>query len=602
MMLRQIFGFFCRPICAIVTSALVLFLLSLQGVDLADEGFWMSNARFALEKPESVQYAFSYWLTVVTTAIWGRWISDTALSYRWLGVLVRMMVVVMAACSLKAIVKPRSLGVGILWGVLLSTGSTLVLYGSSYTALFYMAAVTLLLKGSLAICEGSNRIRCGCLLLFIAGVILGSSVFVRIPNLTSALLVVIPVGCVVIMQGVDVRLMLMSVGLVGCGWSIGFAAMALLVFCVGHGAHFLAMLDLFREIASHGHHSVGLLILVQLKYYLWAVSLALVVVVMLCLGLVALRLIELKLKFAWNVYVVHLISAVGCLLLFVACIRYWMARLAILIPAGSFLLAFVYVLFRGGNRVRKCYWLGAFILLGVQPLGSDVPFEANKFVLPFVMPLFVDIFMSTEGLLRQNVARILGAMNVRALFSWAFGALFVSMAVYAYQGVTRDCSNRLRLTESIPLPQYKGLFTTPERKNAVMEIVDNVGQLLKDEESFVVFPCLPGLHALLNKPSALEGTWSSLFPPEVMKDQFELAMVRNGKLPIVVLQKTNTCMYDWPLRRTPFWRNGESMSKVHQAMHEILSDFRYNIVWENEDVAVYKPVEGGMNIDEKGSE
>lgn len=556
-----------QTISLFVFLGLYLVFMCFQGLDLADECFWLSNARYILTDPQSVTYAFSYWFSVLTTALWGKIFSDSILSLRILNALVKFITAIVAYLILRKDVQRGPLAVGVIWGVFLSTGSTNVLYGSAYTGFFYVCASAVLILAF----RRQSRV-----LFFAGGVILGLSVLARIPNVTSIGFALTPLAMSWLMRRrVDRRDVSYSMALLA-GWMCGLMVMVALMFLLSHGQYFLDMLSMFREIAEGGHHSIKLLICVQLAYY----ARVLVMALALFGGVFLIGKINRYVDHAgWQrIGLCFLYVAFG-IMVFWGSTYYSQLRPAVFIPVGLFWVSAFRVLLFGHDKTKKPVWMVVGVMLAIQPLGSDVPFEANKFVLPLVMPLCVGY------LLRYSPDNSSGAMKVCIV------SLISAMFAISIVDIARDAHDRSRLTCSVEsIPEFKGIYTTKERAESIKELVVNVRCTMGDERLLLTFPCMPGLYALADKTPYIEGTWSRLFSA----NQFECMISRAKKryrdrLPYVLEEKWNTAWPEWPGVRLKYIDQQSRHYPLVVAVRDFLRRNRYRTVWENEDFILHEP-------------
>ena len=562
-------------VTSFVALSALLVALCFQGIDLADEGFWLTNAKFALSKPESIFYSFSYYFSVLTTSIWGRYVSDTLLSYRILGSLVRIGTIFACICCLYRVIEPLSLSVGVILGTLLSCGSLCFLYGSSYTGFFYVLSIIAIVKGMEPFAMTMRTWR-SAVWLAIGGFFMGASVYVRVPNITSIAFFLVPLAGLFFHRQLFLGNVLFCILSVCVGWVLGFAVLTAIVLVIGHMEYFCAMLEMLRGIAKSGHHSMGILIAAQLKYYvralLWG---GFSLISLLCCGKL-LQCMQSKFRQSYSPVITGATHLLFTLCIVALCLRGSMSRVGSMMSVGLFLLAVVAEIFIFKQHANiKLIWFAGLILFGIAPLGSDCPVDANRYVLPFVMPLCVGALMKRNSLIG-------GERLVKCLIF----ALVISVSIYVWRGAARDEPDRTRLTCSVDVPEYCGMFTTSERARAIEDVVRNVRRLVADVETLLVFPHSQGLYACVDRPPFLECASSNLYDTNTWDAAIERAWARyRGRLPLVVEEKWATGYSAWPRVRIPYI---SKESPYYKKFAEFLQKNGYALVWENEDFKVWK--------------
>lgn len=567
-------------IATLVAVAALIVSLCFQGIDLSDECSWMSSANFMFTHSESVLYFFSYYLTVLTTAVWGHFVGDTILDYRILGALVRIAAIVVCFVFLYKRLTTLPLVLGIGYGALLSLGSLLVLYGSSYTCFFYIIAVVLLLMAN-----APNRRALPW--LAVGGFVLGVSTLVRIPNVTSVGFFLIPVAHLYLCRELTLKKMVVQLSALAAGWVLGLGVVVAIMVTLGHLEPFMVMLEMFRGIAKDGHHSIGLLIRVQAMYYFRALMYGGGAFVAILVETAVFSRLEHVLNTRVLGWLMHSALFLSAVLLAALCIIGADSYIAGYVPSGLFLVALVFALVKGPSPMKP-FWFAALVLLGIAPLGSDVPFEANRCVWPFLMPLCLDAFLTKNGVVRVTMARRFSDRVFVAAFRYALLALIVSICVYLYWGGLRDCKNRIRLTEPVAIREFAGLRTTPERARALEELSAQAKKYAADEESMLVFMKLPGLYSIVGLPPFLEGVNSNLYTLRLIDAAFDKALkAHGGKLPLVVEVKSDTD-YNFPFEHKTRVTEKSEQYPLFKKFLDFVQRHGYTVVWENEDFKIYK--------------
>lgn len=166
----------------------ILFLFQLifipQGLDFADEGFFMTFYQQIFNDPESVTYAFMYWFAgVLGGSLYALFPEGGLLLMRFAGVLIIVLTAAFVCRILKPYLPLWTIRVGVAMSVLYIFDDVPSLYYNNVSALLYVVGIGLLLKGIRA--ENSKGWIIG------TGMIFALNAFTRIPNVLGVVFVLI---------------------------------------------------------------------------------------------------------------------------------------------------------------------------------------------------------------------------------------------------------------------------------------------------------------------------------------------------------------------------------------------------------------------------
>lgn len=234
------------------------------GFELADSGFHLTAFDNIFDAPDSVSYNFMYYLTnVIGGGIMKLLPNIGILGFRVVGAALVDIALLLIFCSLRKDIPIVHLLIG---GILVVMSYIQIPYSFNNgicTCFLYVCALLLLYKGLVS--ERS-------LLIFYSGIFVGINIFSRIPNLLAVGLVLIVLLHNYI-EGSKQKSDWRSAWLFLLGVILGIIIMLVLINSLGHSPAFLETINvLFRKgTSSSDAHSAGLLIWVQLYFYLNAI-------------------------------------------------------------------------------------------------------------------------------------------------------------------------------------------------------------------------------------------------------------------------------------------------------------------------------------------
>ena len=167
----------------VIIIVLIQALISFQGFDVCDEGFSLTFYQQFYRHPENVEYNFVYWLSGLIGGLWyNLFPKGGILWFRILAIVFNTSTFILGYKILKPYLGNLCTLVGLAMALFVNNYGYLVFYHNPLTALMALIAIYFLLKGMKT---GKT------LFMVLSGIVVGLSVFARIPNITLVLLMLI---------------------------------------------------------------------------------------------------------------------------------------------------------------------------------------------------------------------------------------------------------------------------------------------------------------------------------------------------------------------------------------------------------------------------
>lgn len=220
--------------------ALFYTVLGIQGFDMCDEGWVLSGFQQMFNDPESVQYLFLYYLSEYVGGLWYMlWGGCGIFGFRLLAMLVITATAYIVYRMMRNYVPQWCIMAGMFWAFLCAGYGMMVFYHDYLTALLAVGASYALF---LSLQKDSPR------LMMLSGFIIGINVFVRLPNLSLVLLILLLVPYY--RRNRDARKALRMLLYAVSGFAAGVVSVLALMAVSGH-------YDIFMQAVEDGFSAVG---------------------------------------------------------------------------------------------------------------------------------------------------------------------------------------------------------------------------------------------------------------------------------------------------------------------------------------------------------
>lgn len=454
------------------------------------------------------------------------------------------------------------------------------------TILYHYLTYFVLMMGAILLFRGlaGNSPVC----LFLAGVILGINLLVRFPNNGLEVLLIIPLIYYGAICKISTKEMLKSVVLCVSGYLLGFILILAIMSAVYGMDTFGQLINGVLGISgSASDYTMGAMIISILDAYWHGFKWALYLIVCALMGIPFFLLFDGKwMKLRKIVYCVCIV-----LLYFVLYkwgmfnFKYYQKESALQLGAIFLLMSIgvnLWMLFtKQINNDWKLIGAISLVIILITPLGS------NNYIWPVLNNLFliapVTIWMiyrfTKWGREYLDYSRKVPLFAIKAM-------LFSVLLMFAVQAigvgvnyVFVDGEDGQRVSYEVTNSQIlKGMKTTEVKASALSELCKYMNEHDElDGRSVILYGNIPGLSYILDRPSALNTTWSDLAsnPVEDMKESIENVDTTNpDKRPIVIISRA---LYDVPDNSIKF-----------DLVNSLIYDNGYEEAYINDLVVVYR--------------
>ncbi|GEM_PF-1394981 len=540
------------PVAVLVLLLCLSLLRGLQGLNLSDDGFVLSAYIAIFSSPGSVAYSFLYYWLVNVGGLWNWAFGDFGIyGFRVLEcVFLALNSLLVYSLAMTAEIKRIYAAVALvfvfsmLYWIEVFEYNTFSAFAALLMSLFMLKAL----------------VRKRFIWMFVAGVVYGFGIFVRLPNaaLCALILVLIPF-C---LYEKDLQLTFKMLGFAVAGTATGVALTFAYMYAMGHLPYFTEAFETISFLVNDAgnSHSTGSMLYSLLANYarvamcFVAFSFCPVLYVLLCRqkwsGKIFLFLTVLLLA-------VHVFSVFLCL------------RNAGFIMNAMAIASCVYAVYvcRSSSSVvyLACLALGMALFL---PLGSDNGIATFGVHNLWLALLFVPL--SAALWLRRHSGRHL---IVHLLFVVITSGLVLARNAYGtflpayYEGGTRaddvclvDSSAGNVLTDAKTSSDVRGILTAMDRTTAEGDTVLTVGDI-------------PLLHYLTRTVPYLRNTWPWIFGEGYCRRQLGSVRSAGGALPVVVFARKDMMPGDGR----------------YQLFREFLKDNGYSAEYSNDAFVLFVP-------------
>jgi len=561
-----------------------LLLLAFQGVDVCDEGWYMTSYQQIFNAPETIEYNFAFWLTTIVGGIWYEIFPNGGiLSFRILGALC---IISTAFFSYKFLKKHTS-------NVIAISGLAMVLIVNDYGYLaFYYNLFSGLLAVVIALLLARGLERKKMIFLVLAGGITAVNVFSRLPNATLfAFVLVFPIQKIWDKELSHMYWFKQSL-CYGLGALLGFIIVFFMLFILGHLEIMRNAIDLIfnKGVNSDSNHNLSRLFSIYKYQYKEVIKLG-----------IKITLIALPVVFAINYFKLKQFLSIVLL----ACMT--IAYMFVFREEATFSLYFlalvgvmgIMVMPHFGVQIKRASFL-AFVILFFLPLGSDGGIHNAGYVCVW---LALPLFFKWCAELRQ--VKFNGKLsNVIYIFTKrGKGLNYFCMALILGFSITKlynisneayfDKGSRLDKTYTVNSKLSKGIFTTKRRADIINETLLELNKHVKQDDYLLAYDNIPMFNYLTKTKPYMYISWVWVYDSETFKKQINRAESEIEIWPVVLQQKFRTIGYfSEPVsdymseskEETYIYKQGRT-----KAMNGFLKRNNYEIVWSNAYFNILKP-------------
>lgn len=547
-------------------------ILSLQGLDFADEGFSLTFYQNIFSHPDDVEYQFLYYLAGLIGGIWEYMFGSIGnYGFRILFAITSGVTVLTAYSIVSRFFKPSTALLACI-ACILWPGLCLYFFNRDcLTVLLYLLTALFLVKGD----EGNNKA------WYISGLMIALNCFTRTPNLLLAILVVYPF-LAAFYHKVSYRKAITNVIRIAIGTTVGLLLTFTIMDALGHLHPFKHAISLLFVMGSDSSDNHNLMHLIYSYIYTYKG----VITSTLYGSLIAASFIIARTAFRNKI--THWVATALCLIAFYALLLRNIYALWGLLVAATTLHAIIY---RKDFRHLSLSVL-AIVMLVVIPLGGDSYYNVCNSCQWLAMPLLVYHLrnqvkweFTANSHSGEKLFFIENTTSSGRQIALCAGGAFI-IYVISHSVCYFDNGSKLHKTHIPDLPLTTTL-TSQERATLTETAVNAIVANGNGYDYMMVFDDAPMLHYLTGLRPYSGSSWGTFWGKELFQNQLARAEKSSRQLPLIVIPKFR---YK-DLSHTDFLDKDKEPKLSDKA--EIISAFmqrhNYRNVYDDRYISIYKP-------------
>ena len=560
-------GFFCILLYGL--------LVGFQGFDLCDEGWTMTAYQQIFICPQSVEYNFLYYVTLLVGGLWEK-------LFGWGGYLsFRLLTVLVILCIFYFINRILSNISSVKWIVVL--GFLLVLFQQDFGILAFHHNYLSALFASMIACFLYESLNTNSYKkLFIASVLIGINIFVRIPNIT--LIGLLPILFIVDFYYKRSYLSLFKqirVSFIGLLSGVIIVLAVMLVF--RHFDIFVSSLknNLFSAASSStSTHNLSSMFYTYIDNYYQIGKILIIYGTML--------FVITKIVRKYHSACLYLGAIIIALISFF--LVYRLGGIYVLYGISFIVIAYSFYLYR--NQPQIVYLLSIALCLSVfMPLGSDFGIgNMGSFAIWWLIPLCLILYLKIIGTLKSKKLycfyKLAGVLSVSG---------YIMLQLFTILGQCYfDKGSRADKKYCIHSSSLATTLTTKQKAEAVDVLLIHSANYIKEGDYVLFFQNMATLHYLTRTKPYLYNPWPWTYDADNMERQFLRAEKERDTLPVVIREKGVLPGSLW-LEEAAGW-NREDLpdtysykSKKIALINQFLKKHDYKLVWENHVFQIWLP-------------
>ena len=539
-------------------------ILMFQGIDFTDTGWMLTYFQNIFTNPESVSFWFHLYLTHVIGGVWNLFFGSFGLlGFKFAGVLIFWLTALFVYLIHKNTMKTNY----ILWGVLISIvfnfpGKITIIHYNNLSLLFIVITVFLLKQG---LTKSSKYI-------FLAGITVAISTFVRLPNILSASFII---GVIFfrIKTKADKKVIIKDISLALGGFLIGIGVVLFVMSLLGHlNLYISSIMQLFgstdSDLSHYGSSSMGPRFIrdILLTTRTSILTLFLLLPTSILFNKIQNKIIKILLII---IYIALSVLSYFLVLSANSSILYYL-----MIGLIS-LTAFVIILSKNNtNIIDRTIAIFVVLTIIVLSLGSDTGMKVGSYGVILGLPT---LFWFWSEKLFYNKSYT----TANKLLLIYFIAASIPLV---YGDIYRDSNNRFLLTKGIDNNLSRGIKTTEARAEVISELLNKLLTIKIENNTLLCFESIGMVHYLTKTQPYIGNPW----PLMELPSDFKKLLIEKEKefLPIIIMAKKQT--------RSKFWPDSGEVSQWtvdivnRKIMNSFIKRHNYSELWSNDMFVILK--------------
>lgn len=550
---------------------IVCLLYCFHGIDMTDSGWVLTGYQQILKHPHSVESMFYIYDTLLLGGIWEYCFGFLGIiGYKILAALFHLALGAIVYLLLREVINRWIILLGI---ILLIIGSRYLVFHYDLVSAFFSLFVTFFILQSL-------KYR-SILLIFLAGVILGISVFVRFPNIALCGLILVLVPFYIKEQNLQltIKLLISAVG----GLFIGVFINLLLILALGHWDCMINMCKITFSFlsSSDSTHNLPDMLCSYISSYLHVLKFMYPLVFYPFL-------FYFTGKSDLRKWVRILLLVIFCLISIIVYYKSYMKSIGFI--HAFCCTTFMLVLYESKSYKASTIYLAssAFLILLLFPLGSDGGlFNVRNHCLFLSFPLALGIIwnrISNNDTIIYKFTRL----SMIGTLCLCFIASFYQSLHNSY----RDTGSVLKKTAIVKQANMLTTYTNPNKAEILDDLLTHIKPYVNAETELLAYPSIPIINYLTDTKPYLNGAWVGILNLATFESEL-INAEKTKSLPIIIIVKAPDIAWFIPNNQ---WLSINDCEDWHPAIHEknqLLCSFiqrhSYNVTYNNELFQVLIP-------------
>ncbi len=572
-----------KPITTVTFIGITLYyaIITLQGIDVCDEGFLLASYQQIFSSPETIESNHLVWLTTIIGGICYKiFPMGGVISFRILGAIIIIITMFFTRSILKNYIQNRYILIGLLM-IMVSKGYGVVNFSYNTLAGFMSVIISLfLIKGI---------IKQNLTYLYISGLFLGIGTFCSLPFITIVVLLLAIPFYQYINSKIKFRIVFKNMTLFISGILSGIGLVLCLMYLLGH-------LDIFKDAiysllshskASDSNHNLVILSKKYILDYIKTIKLG----SFLILG--TFILITLKRYIKSNS--VNLIWKIVSFLFFAFIIKVnHIYSTYFVCLAGTI---WIIIDAEQKKELRLIAFIGLLIALFL-PIGTDPGIHSIGHVSIWLsIPLFLSTISKSDMVINikyksNTLTTYLNKNSLMPLLKLYVIAFFVVKIISISGQAYFDPGCRIHKIHQIDSQLTKHIYTTKKRATIINKALEKLNEVVKPNDYLLVYDKMPMLHYLTNTKPYLYNQWIWCYDSYNFNEKIKKAEREINVLPPVLVHKFETIFaFSEPIEDY-LDENKPATYLNRTASHKYLKDFlvrnKYEITWQNEYYSLYQ--------------
>ena len=558
-----------KSIISMIIIYPILFIF--QGMDITDTGFYLTSYQQIFTAPRNLRYEFLYWLSDVIGGVWLNLFGNLG----YIGIRLAWVFIIWGVifCYYKILNKymdKQILLIGFFVVLIFTSNTVHTLDYNILTTLFFELGSGLLFYG---IIKDKNR------LIFSGGFVLGTSIFLRLPNLVGFTLMM-----AVLYYGFLKRTAFRS-QFIQClyfviGYLMSIALIIVLMKLIGHLDYYLDSLKFLTQIGESPKATHGIGNLIGLFFHNYSNVIKFTAIY----GIIIIGASILITPFLNNRRFYKCI----CLFVFLLSIVLWNRYYSFEVNKDCIyamngfmdiiLVLYIFNVFKMEKEFRLIALFGLLILT-LTPLGSDNGIYNSIFGMwlsgviliwtTFKLDQFIQIKNSS---LKSNLKN----------FNRLIGIVFIAFClVQGYRYTYRDSVNRLSMKYTVNNKYLKGIVTTKGRARVLNELLNETRKYVKKNEKLLAYSDLQLIYYLTETRPYLYTSFQRAYNDDKFIATLREAEKENKVLPTIIIQTVDTKDRNWPRLDNELFIKNMKESTRYKTIKNFMRRHSYKLKWSN---------------------